>query len=108
MDLSKIKTELQDIETFLAHPDAYNNPDFAAKSKRASLLHEIVDLDAKITQDEENLKEAEELVNDPNLPESDAIIATIELHHKEDELGISVYYTTEEVLEAIFGKVKLA
>ncbi|MBQ2643475.1 peptide chain release factor 1 [Candidatus Saccharibacteria bacterium] len=69
MDLSKIKTELQDIETFLAHPDVYNNPDFAAKSKRASLLHEIVDLDAKITQDEENLKEAEELVNDPELSE---------------------------------------
>lgn len=69
MDLSKIKTELQDIETFLARPDAYNNPDFATKSKRASLLHEIVDLDAKITQDEENLKEAEELVNDPELGE---------------------------------------
>ena len=69
MDLSKIKTELQDIETFLARSDAYNNPDFATKSKRASLLHEIVDLDAKITQDEENLKEAEELVNDPELNE---------------------------------------
>ena len=54
------------------------------------------------------VEELEELVNDPNLPESDAIIATIELHHKEDELGISVYYTTEEVLEHIFGKAKLA
>ena len=67
MDLQKIKTELQDIETFLARPDAYSDPDFAAKSKRASLLHEIVDLDAKIAQDEMNLKEAEELTNDPEL-----------------------------------------
>lgn len=67
MDLSKIKTELQEIETFLARPDAYSDPDFAAKSKRASLLHEIVDLDAKIAQDEMNLKEAEELTNDPEL-----------------------------------------
>ena len=69
MDLSKIKTELTDIEAFLARPDAFSAPDFAAKSKRASLLREIVDLDAKITQDEANLKEAEELVNDPELGE---------------------------------------
>jgi len=55
-----------------------------------------------------SIEELEELVNDPNLPESDAIIATIELHHKEDELGISVYYPTEEVLEHIVGKPKLA
>ena len=69
MDLTKIKTELTDIETFLARPDAFSAPDFAAKSKRASLLREIVNLDAKITQDEANLKEAEELVNDPELGE---------------------------------------
>ena len=69
MDLSKIKTELTDIETFLARPDAFSAPDFAAKSKRASLLREIVNLDAEITQDETNLKEAEELVNDPELGE---------------------------------------
>ena len=67
MDLSKLKTELQEIETFLARPDAFSDPDFAAKSKRASLLHEIVDLDTKITQDKANLKEAEDLVNDPEL-----------------------------------------
>ena len=67
MDLSKLKTELQEIETFLARPDAFSDPDFAAKSKRASLLHEIVDLDTKINQDKANLKEAEDLVNDPEL-----------------------------------------
>lgn len=67
MDLSKLKTELQEIETFLARPDAFSDSDFAAKSKRASLLHEIVDLDTKITQDKANLKEAEDLVNDPEL-----------------------------------------
>lgn len=67
MDLSKLKTELQEIETFLARPEAFSDPDFATKSKRASLLHEIVDLDTKITQDKANLKEAEDLVNDPEL-----------------------------------------
>ena len=69
MDLSKIKTELTDIETFLARPDAFSDPSFAAKSKRASLLREIVNLNTKIVQDEANLKEAEELVNDPELGE---------------------------------------
>lgn len=69
MDLSKLKIELQEIETFLARPDAFSDPDFAAKSKRTSLLHEIIDLDTKINQDETNLKEAEELVNDPELGE---------------------------------------
>ena len=67
MDLSKIKTELQDIETFLAEPTAYNSPNFAAKSKRATILREIIELDTKITTSETNLKEAEALINDPEL-----------------------------------------
>ena len=54
------------------------------------------------------IEELEEILKNPNLPESDAIIATIEHNHKEDELGIAQYYTTEEVMEAIFGKAKLA
>lgn len=54
------------------------------------------------------VEELEEILKNPNLPESDAIIATIEHNHKEDELGIAQYYTTEEVMEAIFGKAKLA
>ena len=67
MDLSKIKDELQSIENFLATPDAYSQPDFATKAKRANLLREIIDLDTKITQSEANLKEAESLTNDPEL-----------------------------------------
>lgn len=57
---------------------------------------------------QKTIEELEEILNDPNLPESDAIIATIEQQHKEEKLGIAEYYTTEEVLEHIFGKVKLA
>ena len=67
MDLDKLKTELTEIETFLASPDAYSDPDFAAKSKRASVLHEILDLDAKIKQLNSNLAEAETLLGDPEL-----------------------------------------
>ena len=69
MDLSKFETELKEIEDFLARPDAYNDPDFPAKSKRANLLREILEINTKIAQNESNLKEAEELINDPELGE---------------------------------------
>ena len=69
MDLSKFKAELNDIEDFLAQPDSYAHPDFAAKSKRAAILKEIIDLDAKLTQLSTNLAEAEDLTNDPELGE---------------------------------------
>ncbi len=69
MDTQKYKDELASIEAFLAEPNAYNDPDFAAKSKHASLLHEIIELDTKINQLKNNLSEAEALVNDPELGE---------------------------------------
>ena len=69
MDLTKFKAELQGIEDFLAEPNAYSDPNFATRSKRATILREIIDLDTKITQDESNLKEAEDLLNDPELGE---------------------------------------
>ena len=50
------------------------------------------------------IKELQKIINNPNLTESDIIIASIELQHKEEENGIAEYYTTEEVLEEIFGK----
>ena len=69
MDLSKIKAEKEEIEGFLASPDAYANPEYPAKAKRASVLQEIIDLDSKITKLEANLEEAKALVNDPELGE---------------------------------------
>ena len=67
MDLQKIKDESRAIESFLSQPDAYSNPDFAAKAKRATILRKILDLDTKIKQSEVNLTEAEALTNDPDL-----------------------------------------
>ena len=54
------------------------------------------------------IEELDEILDNPNLPESDVIIATIEKQDKEEELGIAVHYTTEEVLEHIFGKSRMA
>ena len=69
MDLEKIKAELTEIEDFLAAPDAYAHPDFASKSKRAAILHNILDLDQKIRTMKANLEEAEALTSDPELGE---------------------------------------
>ena len=69
MDTKIFEEELKSIEDFLATPDAYSNPDFAGKSKRASILREILSLDAEIKQSEKALGEAKELVNDPELSE---------------------------------------
>lgn len=49
------------------------------------------------------IKELEDILSNPNSAESDIMIATIELQEKEEQLGIAVHYTTEEVLEHIFG-----
>ena len=69
MNLDKIEDELKEIEKFLAEPDAYSKPEFATKSKRATVLREILDLNKKIAQLNNNLEEAESLLNDPELGE---------------------------------------
>ena len=69
MNLDKFEEELSQIESFLAEPEAYASPEFAAKSKRAVVLREILEFNKKIEQLKRNLAEAEELVNDPELGE---------------------------------------
>ncbi len=89
MNLDNLKQELQEIETFLANPEAYSDSSFAAKSKRAALLHEILDLDEKIKKLEQSKSEAEALVNDPELGEiakEDIANADIELKDSKEKL----------------------
>ncbi len=89
MDLSKIKAEKKEIEEFLARPDAYTDPNYPAKAKRASTLQEIIDLDSEITRLESNLAEARELSSDPELGEiakSDIETITKDLEVKKSTL----------------------
>lgn len=92
MDLEKLKEELSQIEEFLAKPEAYADSEFATKSKRAMILREILDLNKKIEQLENNLKETDSLLNDPELGEiaredAEGIKAELKtLHEKLDEL----------------------
>ena len=93
MDLTKLKNELDEIEKFLAEPDAYNKPDFAEKAKRATTLREIIELNDKITRLKENLSEAKSLADDPELGE----IAKDDIKNIENELESS-NSTLEELL----------
>ena len=93
MDIQKYKDELRTIEDFLATPYAYSNPDFAAKAKRATVLREIIDLSDKIQKSEDNLKEAETLLSDPELAE----IAKEDIERIKSELP-TMKATLEELL----------
>ena len=53
------------------------------------------------------IKELEDILSNPNSAVSDIMIATIELQEKEEQLGIVVHYTTEEVLGHIFGQNRM-
>lgn len=69
LDFQKYKDEAKEIEKFLAEPEAYASPDFAAKSRRLSEVKEILDLGKELKQTEQNLAEAKKLVADPELGE---------------------------------------
>ncbi len=69
IDTEKLKTEKAEIEEFLARPEAYAEESFAEKSRRLAELNEILELDQQIKQAKQNLVEATELVNDPELGE---------------------------------------
>ena len=89
MDLEKFKAEAREIEDFLARPDAYSQPDYAAKARRLSELNDIIARVKEIAKLEENLKEAEALASDPELGElakADIEAGRKELAEKRSEL----------------------
>ncbi len=69
IDFQKFADEKTEIEAFLAEPEAYMDPDFAAKSRRLSEINEILDLAKQIDQAKQDLEETTELINDPELGE---------------------------------------
>ena len=68
-DFASIENEYEEIQNFLARPDAYTDVDFASKSKRGAELAGILDLRKQILVDEKGLNEARDLLNDPELGE---------------------------------------
>ena len=89
MDFEKIENEAKEIESFLAKPDAYADPEFAKKSKRLAEINEILELNKKIVRFSTGLTEAEALVNDPELGEvakEDVKNLTVEIEKAKAEL----------------------
>lgn len=69
LDFQKFEQEKAEIERFLAEPEAYAAPNFAEKSRRLAEIEGILELAQKIDQAKQNLAEATELVDDPELGE---------------------------------------
>lgn len=70
MDLKifeNLTTEKTDIEQFLAAPNAFSDPDFAAKSRRLAEIEKILALKSSIDQHEALLADARALIGDPEL-----------------------------------------
>lgn len=69
IDFQKFEQEKAEIEAFLAQPEAYQSSDFAEKSRRLAELEEILGLAHKIEKARQDLAEATELLDDPELGE---------------------------------------
>lgn len=69
IDFQKFETERAEIEDFLARPEAYAAPEFAEKSRRLAEINELLELARQIEQAKNNLSEATELLDDPDLGE---------------------------------------
>ena len=81
--------EAGEIEAFLAQPDAYAQPDFAAKSKRLAEVKTVLETIANLQKLQHNLAEAESLFADPELGEmarADAETLHAQISQQEAEL----------------------
>ncbi|MBQ6313376.1 peptide chain release factor 1 [Candidatus Saccharibacteria bacterium] len=85
MEKINFENELKELEDFLSKPDSYSDPEFAAKSKRANTVREIISLYQKIEQYEKNLVDSKALLNDPELGE----IARADIEETEKNLEIA-------------------
>ena len=67
--IKSLELELTQLNQFLENPKAYLESDFAAKSKRKAEVESILDLKNEISRAEQQIKEDEAIVSDPELGE---------------------------------------
>ena len=67
--IKSLELELTQLKQFLENPKAYLENDFAAKSKRKAEVESILDLKNEITRAEQQIKDDEIIVSDPELGE---------------------------------------
>ena len=67
--IKSLELELTQLNQFLENPKAYLESNFAAKSKRKAEVESILDLKNEITRAEQQIKDDEAIVSDPELGE---------------------------------------
>ena len=67
--IKSLELELTQLNQFLKNPKAYLENDFAAKSKRKAEVESILDLKNEISRAEQQIKDDEAIVSDPELGE---------------------------------------
>ena len=67
--IKSLELELTQLNQFLENPKAYLENDFAAKSKRKAEVESILDLKNEISRAEQQVKDDEAIVSDPELGE---------------------------------------
>lgn len=67
--IKSLELELAQLNQFLENPKAYLENDFAAKSKRKAEVESILDLKNEISRAEQQIKDDEAIVSDPELGE---------------------------------------
>lgn len=83
LDFDALKNEKQEITDFLSQPNAYADPNFAAKNRRLNEIDELIALGEKIEQLKSDIKESE---SDPELAEFKADLEK-ELTEAEEKLS---------------------
>lgn len=83
LDFDALKNEKQVITDFLSQPNAYADPNFAAKNRRLNEIDELISLGEKIEQLKSDIQEAE---TDPELAEFKADLEK-ELEESETKLS---------------------
>jgi len=63
LDIAVLKAERDELEAFLARPDAFSDSDFGSKNRRFLELQDLIEKAAKRDQLEKSLAEAKELAN---------------------------------------------
>ena len=67
--IKSLELELTQLNQFLENPKAYLENDFAAKSKRKAEVESILDLKNEISRAEQQIKDDEAIISDPELGE---------------------------------------
>lgn len=84
LDRAKLQTEFDELAVFLARPDAFSSPDFRTNTKRHALLEEILRVHSELLRAQQQLEEAKELQNDPDLGE----LAKAEIPEHEEKIAV--------------------